>query len=164
MSKDAPALSPTLTRIRRKERGVQLMEVAIVLPVLLVLLAAIAEFGRYFYVYSTLSRATRTAVRHVASNSFKGTANADNAAAINLALCGSTATCTSGSEILSGLTADNFQITTSGGSTYFPTTVTVQVVSYNYTPLFNLGNFVAGVSWTSISVAPSTSMRYLLSN
>lgn len=164
MRKSVFSLVHLTSRFRRDERGVQLMEVAIVMPVLLILLAASAEFGRYFYVYSTLSRATRTAVRYVSSNTFKGTTNANNPEAINLALCGSTTTCGTGSEVLSGLTASNFSITTSGGSTYFPVTVTVQVTNYNYQPLFNLGNFADGVSWTSVPVNAKTTMRYALSN
>ena len=91
-----------LSRFRRDERGVQLMEVAIVMPVLLILLAATAEFGRYFYVYSTLSRTTRTAIRHISSKPFTETYKTE---AINLALCGSTTTCGTGTEVLSGLTA-----------------------------------------------------------
>jgi Flp pilus assembly protein TadG len=161
MRKRSHTIFQQATRFRRGERGVQLVEVAIVLPVLLVLLAATAEFGRYFYLYSTLSRATRTAVRHVSSKPFTTSYKTE---AINLALCGSTTTCSSGSEILSGLTTSNFNITSTGTSTNFPTTVTVQVVNYTYTPLFNLGSFVSGLSWTSVPVSTETTMRYMLSN
>ncbi|HEX4945678.1 MAG TPA: TadE/TadG family type IV pilus assembly protein [Blastocatellia bacterium] len=161
MGKRATKILPFVTRLRHNERGVQLVEVAIVMPILLVLLAAAAEFGRYFYVYSTLSRATRTAVRHISSKEFSA---AKKTEAINLALCGSTTACGSGTEILSGLTADNFTITTSGGTADFPTTVTVQVAGYNYTPIFNLGNFADGVSWTSVPVNAKTTMRYMNSN
>lgn len=156
-------LSQKVVRFRRNEQGVQLIEVALVLPILLILLVAAAEFGRYFYVYSTLSRATRTAVRYVATNSFKSADNRDNVEAINLALCGNTTTCSSGTEILSGLTAGHFQILAQGGTRYFPNTVTVQV-NYTYTPLFHLGNFAQGVSWVNVPVKPSTTMRFMLSN
>ena len=44
-----------LQRFRRDESGVQLVEAAIVLPIFLVLFAATAEFGRYFYEYTTLA-------------------------------------------------------------------------------------------------------------
>lgn len=150
-----------LDRFRCDERGVQLIEVAIVLPVLLVLLAATAEFGRYFYFYSTLSRATRTAVRHIATKPFTESSKTE---AINLALCGVTTDCAAGTEILSGLTATKFSVTSTGGSTYFPETVTVQVVNYSYAPLFNLGNFAEGVTWESIPINARTTMRYTLSN
>ena len=45
-----------LNRFRRDDRGVQLVELAIVLPILLLLFAGVAEFGRYFYEYSTAAR------------------------------------------------------------------------------------------------------------
>ena len=38
-----------LSRFRRDEQGVQLVELAIVIPIMLLLFAGIAEFGRYFY-------------------------------------------------------------------------------------------------------------------
>ena len=162
MRNSTPFLPQKLACLRRNEQGVQLAEVAIVLPMLLLLLAATAEFGRYFYVYSTLSRATRTAVRHVASTAFTSPANADNAVALNLALCGSTS-CDDKSPILNGLLLSNFSVTANGGSTYFPTTVTVEI-NYTYTPIFNLGNFADGVSWSSVPVKPKTTMRYMLTN
>ena len=46
-----------LQRLRRDERGIQLVEAAIVVPIFLVLFAATAEFGRYFYEYTTLAKA-----------------------------------------------------------------------------------------------------------
>ncbi len=150
----------TKTRLWRDERGVQLVEAAIVLPVLLVLLAVAAEFGRYFYVYSTLSRATRTAVRHISSKEFT-TATATQAK--NLALCGEL-DCEGKTALLSGLGAANFEIVPAIGSTNFPATVTVRVTNYTYQPIFNLGNFADGVSWASVPIQAKTTMRYMLAN
>src|SRR5918992_785745 len=56
-----------LQRLRRDERGVQLVEAAIVLPIFLVLFAATAEFGRYFYEYTTLAKATRSGARYLST-------------------------------------------------------------------------------------------------
>jgi hypothetical protein len=47
------------------ERGTQLAELAIVLPVILVLFGATAEFGRFFYTYTTLAKATRAGARYL---------------------------------------------------------------------------------------------------
>lgn len=167
MRKCLATIFPVTARFRRDERGVQLVEVAIALPVLLVLLAAVAEFGRYFYVYSTLSRATRTAVRHISSNNFS---TDEWNRARDLALCGAMrasgsdpSPCTSGSVILSGLAESHFTISPNAGSTKFPTTVTVGV-NYNYVPLFNLGNFASGVSWTSVPINAKTTMQFMNSN
>lgn len=153
-----------LTRFRCDEQGVQLVEVALVVPILLILLAATAEFGRYFYYYSTLSRATRTAVRYIATHPYldNPSPNDFKTQAKNLAVCGSPAPCGTNTEILPGLTTANFEITPASGN--FPETVTVTVKDYNYQPIFDLGSFVSGVSWTSVPVKASTTMRYTLTN
>jgi hypothetical protein len=54
-----------LHRFRSDERGVQLVEVAIVIPITLMLFAAVGEFGRYFYEYTTLAKAERAGARQI---------------------------------------------------------------------------------------------------
>src|SRR5829696_5853270 len=56
-----------LTRLARSERGIQLAELALVLPLFLILFATTAEFGRFFYEYSTLAKATRAGTRYLVS-------------------------------------------------------------------------------------------------
>src|SRR5216684_1294972 len=56
-----------LRRFGRKERGTQLVELAIVLPIFILLFAATAEFGRYFYEYTTLAKAARVGARYLAT-------------------------------------------------------------------------------------------------
>ena len=162
--------NPIKTRYRSKraESGAQLVELAIVLPIFLMLLAAVAEFGLYFYTYTTLSKATRVAARYITSKTYNPN-NPDNAnntiaQAKKLAVCGRTDLCSAGSEIISGFTTSNVSITTTGGDEFFPETITVQISGYNYIPLFDLSGFVGGQSWQNVSVAPSTTMRYLLAN
>src|SRR5678815_3569376 len=58
-----------LNRFRREEQGVQLVELAIVLPIMLLLFAGLAEFGRYFYEYTTAAKAARAGARYLASKS-----------------------------------------------------------------------------------------------
>src|ERR1044072_6943414 len=57
-------LALRLRRFSRRNRGSQLVEVAITLPVIIMLLGAGAEFGRYFYTYTTLTNAVRSGARH----------------------------------------------------------------------------------------------------
>ncbi|MFN7927508.1 MAG: TadE family protein [Blastocatellia bacterium] len=138
----------------------QLVEVAIVVPILLLLILASAEFGRFFYYYSTLSKATRAAAGYMSSKPYTQ-ASMDKAA--NLALCGSF-TCAAGSEVLPGLQATNFDITPhlpEAGN--IPPTVTVTVINYQYQTVFGLGQMI-GASWTSFDIGASTTMRYLLTN
>ena len=66
-----------LSRFRRSEAGVQLVEVAIVIPVLLMLFGAVAEFGRYFYEYTTLAKAARVGARYMSTKNQRQTATKD---------------------------------------------------------------------------------------
>lgn len=149
---------PGRNKRQTPDSGTQLVELAIVLPIFLMLLAAAAEFGNYFYTYVTLTRATRVAARHLSAHVFT---DSEKNAAKNLAVCGSTAACSSGSEVLNGLTTSNVQITNTGNNT-LPTTVTVQIINYSYTPVFDLSRFVGGATWSNVAAAPSTTMRYML--
>src|SRR4051812_20192755 len=54
-----------IKRLARRERGVQMAEMAIILPLFLILFATTAEFGRFFYEYSTLAKATRAGSRYL---------------------------------------------------------------------------------------------------
>lgn len=153
------------SKIRRKgnphtktQHGVQLIELTIVLPIFLLLLAGAAEFGNYFYTYVTLTRATRVAARHLSARAYN---TDEKAIAKNLAVCGTTTSCSNGSAILTGLTASNVQITNTGNNT-LPTTITVQIVNYTYTPVFDLSRFVGGATWSNVAASPSTTMRYML--
>src|SRR5574341_234570 len=147
----------TKRRSRRAESGAQLAELAIVLPILLVLLVAVAEFGLYFYTYTTLAKATRVGARYISAKAYN---SGEMATARNLVVCGSTNTCASGSEIISGLTTANVEITPEIESGLFPTTVTVRIINYNYQPLFDLSRFTGGTSWQNVAASPSTTMRY----
>src|SRR5207244_9713924 len=50
----------------KDDSGVQLVELALVIPILVMLFAATAEFGRYFYEYTTLAKASRAGARYLA--------------------------------------------------------------------------------------------------
>src|SRR5262245_53788543 len=94
----------------RNESGAQLVELAIVLPIFLLLLVAAAEFGLYFYTYNTLAKATRVGARYLTAKVYTDT---EKTKARNLVVCGSFNTCSTGSEIIKGLTTGNVAITSS---------------------------------------------------
>ena len=147
----------------RNERGVQLAELAIVMPILILLFAVTAEFGRYFYEYTTLAKAARIGARYLATACVKPSEDAN---AQNLVVYGNAAG--TGSPVITGLTPGKITITkrdrlgvvmTSG----VPETVTVNVTSFKFQPLFDLGGLMnnSGLS-LNIDVKPSVTMRYLL--
>src|ERR1043165_2410819 len=119
-----------LLRFARDERGVQLVELAIVLPIFLVLFGGAAEFGRYFYEYTTLDKATRAASRYLATAPVNGT---EDGRARNIVVYGNPAG--TGTPIISGLTTANVVITRTGGTPTLPQTVTVQIAGFKHQPI-----------------------------
>src|SRR6267142_5503894 len=59
-----PIVFQKIRRFFRRENGTQMVELAIALPVMLMLLGSVAEFGRFFYTYTTLENAVRAGARH----------------------------------------------------------------------------------------------------
>jgi len=149
-----------LSRFTRNERGVQLAELAIVLPLLALLFGATAEFGRYFHEYTTLAKAARVGARYLATACVK---SSEDLNAKNLVVYGNAAG--TGSPVLDGLDATNITITRidSAGGSGFPETVTVGITNFKFQPLFDLGGLMNnnGLS-LNIDVKPSVTMRYLL--
>jgi hypothetical protein len=148
-----------VARFVRSERGTQLVELAIVLPILLVLLGASAEFGRFFYTYQTLSKATRAGARYLMTETAAGTSDAQ---AKSLVVYGNAAG--TGTPVVSGLSNANVRVIRTGGSTAFPERVTVRIENYTYQPLFDLGKLIGSTTFSlRVPVSPSTTMRYFSS-
>jgi Flp pilus assembly protein TadG len=146
--------------IVRDERGVQLAELAIVLPIFLLLFGATAEFGRYFYEYSTLAKASRVGARYLSTASVNAV---DDTAAKNIVVYGNTAG--TGTPILSGLTTANVQVSRQGGVPAVPETVTIQITNFKHQPIVDLGGLANIPSLSlNIDVKPSVTMRYLITN
>ena len=165
MSKIRKTINAHWRRFTSSERGTQLVELAIVLPVVMLFFAATAEFGRYFYTYTTLAKATRSGARYLATASIRDTATEDRRAR-NLVMCGDPlATCDDANTVVSGLEASHIEIRRereNAATSALPETVTVEIDGFNYQPLFNLAALVGqGVS-LNLEVRPSTTMRYLL--
>jgi Flp pilus assembly protein TadG len=147
-----------LSRFGREERGAQLAELAIVLPIFLMLFGAAAEFGRYFYEYTTLDKAVRAGSRYLATAAVNGT---EDRTARNIIVYGNPAG--TGSPIVQGLTVANVTITRAGGVPVLPQTVTVQISGFKHQPVFDLGKLIKVPSLSmNIDVKPSVTMRYLL--
>ena len=154
-----------LHRFRRDEQGVQLVEIAIVVPILVMLFAAVGEFGRYFYEYTTMAKAARVGARYMSTKSIDSTSTNWVAATKSLVVYGNTSG--TGKPVLPGLTVNNVDVKFAGG-TYangngVPTTVTVSFINYKHTPIFDLGKIikVKGLS-LNVAVKPSITMHYML--
>lgn len=145
-------------RLLRGERGTQLVELAIVLPLFVLMFAAVAEFGRFFYTYTTLAKATRVGARYLMSQ--PAYLMDDNAR--RLVICGNATGCTNADAVVSGLTMDKVKIDRAGGAPGFPETVKVRIENFYYEPLFDLGKLTGNSSLSlKIQLTPSTMMQAL---
>jgi Flp pilus assembly protein TadG len=146
-----------LQRFARDERGLQLVEVTIVIPIFLMLFGATAEFGRYFYEYTTLSKAARVGSRYLAT---APTTAANDVIAKNIVVYGNPDG--SGSPLLKDLDPSDVVITRQGGTSVLPETVTVQIIGYQHKSIFDVGALTKSKLSLNVDVKPSVTMRYLL--
>ena len=112
--------------------GLAAVELALILPLYLMLMLGVAELGRACYEYNTLNKLVRAGAKYISreANSGAGVVDITNAkrnATRNLVVFGTPAG--TGSALLSGLTVSNITVTAAGNN------ITV-TASYDYTPLF----------------------------
>lgn len=148
-----------VSRFLKKERGTQMMELAIALPVMLLLLGAVGEFGRFFYYYSTLTNAVRAGARHACK--WERNASWTVPETSNMVVYGDFSD-TSKGPIVPGLTTSNVVVQANGPSVNAIDSVTVKIVNYQYTPLFDLGAMTGIPSLTlNIPMNASATMHQL---
>lgn len=165
------SLALKLRRFARRERGAQFVELAVVMPVLIMLFAVTAEVGRLFYSYTTLVKATTVGARYL---SVADQTDAEKANGKNLTVCGNAAECggnsgyspvfstcaTANSDTIADLSASNVSVTRAGSGS--SETVTVGISGCYYRPLVDLGAILGDDDFSlKIELSPSTTMRYM---
>jgi Flp pilus assembly protein TadG len=109
-------------KLKARQRGAVLVEMALVTPILLVLLLATADLTRAFIEHNTVTKAVRNGARYVATNALEGTTglvNIDAALAIetqNLVVFGSTSPPGGAQPIVPGLTLANITVVQIAGT------------------------------------------------
>jgi len=151
-----------IKRFIKDSRGAVLVEAAIVLPFMLLLLGGAAEFGRFFYTYNTLAKATRVSARYISSQCVS---TGRLSSARNLAVYGNAAG--TGTSILPNLTASNVVLCSPEPdgtcrpleSDDTPETITVRIDNYTYQPIIPIGPLEDLVGF---EIVPSTTIKYLV--
>src|SRR5687768_5055780 len=158
----------------RDESGGTLAEMALTVPLLIVLLAGVSEIGRYFQSYTTLAKSTRAAARYLSNHQYN---DIEIARAKNLVVCGQLTTCTDEQRLVKGASAANVCIETTkvAGSEQIEF-VTVSIpkdptktcdagavaVKLPYQPIFDLKALLNYDAFAlTYPLAPSTTMRYI---
>ena len=103
----------------KQQRGFAIVEFLIILPLLLLLLLGVSEFGRTLYQYNTLTKAVRDGARYLATNAPLGSTNSiviesiDQAETENLVVYGNALG--TGAPLLPGLTTADVTLGCLGG-------------------------------------------------
>jgi hypothetical protein len=146
-------------RFAKEERGTQIIELAIALPIMLMLLAALTEFARFYYTYTTLTNAVRGGARH--ASKWEKNSSWTVPETQRMVVYGDFSNTANG-PILPGLSTSHVVVIANGPSVNNIDSVTVKINGYNYKPLFDLGK-LTGISGLSLNIPikASASMHQL---
>jgi len=125
--------SKTQPNAIRRQQGIAMMELVIVVPILLLIFLGVSEMGRALYQYNTLSKAVRDSSRYYSTQVFNSN---DIAGAINLVKYGQTGV---GTQLLPGV------VSVSIPAPVINATGTYVTVTGSYTFSFLPGNPLAGI-------------------
>lgn len=146
-----------------RERGIAVVETAVVLPLLLLIFLAVGELGRAFIQYTRLVHRGHAAARHVAENALSGTTGIpDLPAALlnearNLVIYG--VPVAAGTPAVPGLNASNVSVTVdTAGIVRVQMTYPYQPIVGTLLPAFGFG---PGIAVGAITLRPATSLRAL---
>jgi hypothetical protein len=119
--------------MKTRQKGVAIIEFALILPYLLVLSFITTEFGRALWEYNTLTKAVRDSARYLTLQ----TPGTHIAEARNLMVYGNLAG--TGQPLAAGLSASNVPDPTwqEVGSNPVINTVTVRIENYTFTSIFS---------------------------
>jgi hypothetical protein len=150
-----PTLSKALNSTGRRQRGVAAVELALVIPVLVLLSLGVAELGRLIYTYNTMLKAVHSAARLLAMSDHLTNLTEREAVrgeALNLALYGDMES--QDAPLVPGLTASMVRVCTIDvcPDHIQPTLnyVSVRITGYRYPSMFTV-LLPAHVSLTDVS-------------
>lgn len=124
-----------------------MIELALVLPIVLLLIIATAEFGRAFWQYNALTKTVRDAARHASSAGLFGSTGVVvvttelRTQVQNLVVYGNVAG--SGSPLLEGLSPAGVTVESPGGGDILVRT------TFGYTPIFGFVPTFSGGGWST---------------
>lgn len=148
---------PKKTRISKSQQGQSVLEFAMVLPLMLLIVFGVIEFGRAYYQYNTLNKAIRDGARymskHIYSTSYRDSTK-------NLVVYGNTFG--TGTPILPGLTTAKIVLTPDPSLATLaspPDWLTLSVNAYPFSSL--VPSFIP---MSSVTFSPSIQMRFMGAN
>ena len=133
----------------KKQKGVALVEFALVSPLLLIMTFVVTEYSRAMFQYNTLTKSVRDAARFLSTQS----PGAGMTQAKNLVVYGNPAG--TGAPLAIGLTLSQVPdpVWAFAGAAPVINTVTIRITGYTFTPLFGS---VFGLNFGNITYADIT--------
>lgn len=148
-----------LRRFFKNDGGGTLAELAILVPFLAVMLAAVTEMGRFFQTYTTVSKSTRTAARYLSNRTF--TVDEQNKAK-SLVVCGKLTECAESERFVKNLAEANVCIESVGNPVEI---ITVRIpregncgAPVKFKPIFDIGALLHNSFSMEFPIAPGTTM------
>jgi hypothetical protein len=135
-------------RPKRRARGLAVIELTLVLPIVLLLMVATAELGRAFWQYNTLTKSVRDGARHASSAGLFGSTGVVvvtdelRTQVQNLVVYGNTAG--TGAPLLNGLSTSGVSLESPGGGDILVRS------SFDYDPIFGFLPDFRGGGWSTL--------------
>ena len=162
-----------INALLRREDGGALAELAILVPFLAIMLAGVCEFGRYFQNYNTVAKATRDGARYLSNHPLTPD---EIGKAQSLVVCGKVACGATDKPVITGLSAGNVCVESTGSPKILNVTVRIprsnsacaptagagSAVPLTYSPIFNVGALLHTGLSLNLPIAPSTTVYYTI--
>lgn len=149
----------------RAQRGAAAIELAIVMTLIMLLTAGIVEFGRAFWYYNALDKATRDAARYLSAIPAADMTDSAQAATAIATAKDLVVAAVGGASVSPALTTANVAVTcdVACGSATKPVNVSVSITGFTIR-IGGLIPFVSGPAsgnYGDIGLSPHTTMRYM---
>ena len=150
-------IRPKETLIVDQQRGQSVLEFAMVLPLTLLIVFGVIEFGRAYYQYNTLTKAIRDGARYMSMHVYSSTYETNTK---NLVVYGNTFG--TGTPILPGLTTAKIVLTPGPSNATLaapPDWLTVSVDAFPFNSLVP-----SLIPMSGVTFSPSIQMRFMGAN
>jgi len=153
-------------KLKVRQRGVVVVEMAIVTPILLVLLLVTADLTRAFIEHNTVTKAVRNGARYVARNALEGTTGLVDIDATlrietqNLVVFGSTTPAGGATPVVPGLTLANITVVQIAGTDDIAVTATYALGGL-FGPVLPINLYTGNTISASRTLRATVTMRAL---
>lgn len=145
------------SKIKKGSRGAAAVEFAIVIGILLLIVSGIVEFGRVFWYYNALTKATRDGARYLSTSTLPLNTSTAKDIVVNAASAANMDDSVSGKVVNGNVSISCIPADCSAPLEYVTVAIGNPATSYNVT----LGGWLPFAGKATITLQPYTTMRYM---